>query len=449
MRSKSQTIKKLRRPPYAKIFTLGFKFLPWIAVGFLLPKVFQSMVAPEAPAKQTSFEQAVQSLSNLESPPGGTSPPHLAIANQPQYGISQGVYDGWRYRQRVPPQDVGNISPEEVRAIYQEYWQEGDCGQYAAPLDMVCLDSMLGFGVEQGKRFLMDLPRDPQAAALEVTQKRQEFRQQLSDDYARVPSGQQFLRAGMERDRALAELVQSYSASQQSAFSFDLRRWLGFDHDSPTQQPSPSDPQRTATQPYAPTAPLTSDQIYAQAKPYTVEVWITTNAIQAPAAGIILSSDGLILTNYHVIKESSFDFVRDANGKDYDGSIIEVDPNLDLALIQLEGASNLPTARLATESSHIQVGETVYALGSPNGSHWKMTEAPVIQLQSDCGIVGLACIRTPQGFLNPGNSGGPLLDSTGQVVGINRAIQQRTGEGVSIPVETVQQFISRTVGIRQ
>jgi S1-C subfamily serine protease len=147
----------------------------------------------------------------------------------------------------------------------------------------------------------------------------------------------------------------------------------------------------------------------------------------APAAGIILTSDGLVLTNYHVINEGSFDFVRSANGQDFHGTVIEVDPSLDLALIQLDNASRLPTAKLSNHSTHVNVGDTVYAIGSPLGSHWKLPE--------------LQCLRTPKDFLKPGNSGGPLLDESGQVVGINRAIQDGTGEGVSIPIEIVKAFV--------
>jgi S1-C subfamily serine protease len=71
-----------------------------------------------------------------------------------------------------------------------------------------------------------------------------------------------------------------------------------------------------------------------------------------------------------------------------------------------------------------------------------MTTAQIIQVQSDCGLANVRCIRTPQGFLKPGNSGGPLLDAFGQVIGVNRAIQQRTGEGVSIPVEVIQRYVA-------
>lgn len=202
----------------------------------------------------------------------------------------------------------------------------------------------------------------------------------------------------------------------------------------------PSNPSPSATK-------LSSEQIYQQAKPFVVEVWISTTGIIAPAAGILLTSDGLVLTNYHVIHEASFDFVRSPNGQDFNGTVIEVDPSLDLALIQLEGARNLPTANLSSRSAQIKIGDTVYAIGSPLAAHWKMTEAEVIEVNSDCGLPSLQCIRTPKGFLKPGNSGGPLLDSTGQVVGVNRAIQDGTGEGVSIPIETIQQFVDRTQNV--
>lgn len=255
------------------------------------------------------------------------------------------------------------------------------------------------------------------------------------------------------QDRVTGSLSEPYPSSESSQLSPDLRRWLGFDRRSevspsvvsPTSAPTPNPSPNFSPSPIE----LDPDTIHHQAQPFTVEVWIETATSFAPAAGVLISASGLVLTNHHVINGTTFHFVRLADGKDYQGQIIASDPALDLALIQLEGASNLPVATLAIDSTHVGVGDTVYAIGSPAESHWKMTTAQVIAVQSSCGLAALACIRTPQGFLQPGNSGGPLLDQFGQVVGINRAIQQQTGEGVSIPVETVKQFIVQATDDRR
>ena len=172
---------------------------------------------------------------------------------------------------------------------------------------------------------------------------------------------------------------------------------------------------------------------------FTVEVWIQTNAGAAPASGIIIREDGLILTNHHVIANGLL-YVKLKDGRQFQGRTIASDQSLDLALVQLDGAANLPVAPLA-QSANVKVGDTVKAIGSPMGSHWKQTEASVIAVNSICGLKALAgkCIRTPSGFLYPGNSGGPLLNDQGEVIGVNRAIQESSGEGVSIPIEVFRQ----------
>ncbi len=174
---------------------------------------------------------------------------------------------------------------------------------------------------------------------------------------------------------------------------------------------------------------------------FTAEIWIQTNAGAAPASGIIVREDGLILTNHHVIANGLL-YVKLKDGRQFQGQTIASDHSLDLALVQLDGAANLPVAPLA-QSSNVKVGDTVKAIGSPMGSHWKHTEASVIATDSDCGLQALngRCIRTPSDFLYPGNSGGPLLNDRGEVIGVNRAIQESSGEGVSVPIEVFyQQF---------
>lgn len=420
------------------IIVLGASLAVWAVAGLLLTRILRETgFSPFGTDEQTSFDDAFQSITELED-----NAPPLAIEPS-KYGISQAIYDAWRLNRGKPAQSVMDLSPEEARDIYQDYWFLGECDRYAAPLDIACLDSVISFGVERGKQFLVGLPEDPQAAALEVAQRREAFRRSAIN-YAHVPVARQLLTEGLKRDRALAALVQSYTASEQEQVSFDLREWLGLDQGLNTQGDSEGKfSDKTESHPDA--ALLNPDEIYTQAKPFTVEVWINTNGTVAPAAGVLLTADGLVLTNYHVVNALdgvAFEFVRLADGQEFNGKIIEVVPDLDLAFIQLEGASGLPTAILADDSSHVQVGDTVYAIGSPQGEHWKMTTAQVIQVQSDCGLASLRCIRTPKGFLRPGNSGGPLLDGYGQVIGINRAVQQRTGEGVSIPVETVKQLMA-------
>lgn len=447
MRPKLWTAKlrpRLRRSSTQMITRRNVNLLFWLVLGILLPWLFRGLNLGRSTEQQTSFEEALQTVAELGQNRSSNS---SALGEDSHYGITQTVYNAWRRSQNQSLQSINRIDSEEVKAIYQGYWQQGNCDRYDTPLDMVCLDSLVSFGPVTGKQFLVDLPSDPKTASLEVARRRQAYRQQLPLNQPRVPAQQQQLDTALEHDRALVALIESYSTSEQLEFSSGLRRWLESDQAEQSEQ-SAQDSQSFKDQlaNELPGDQPDAEQIYTQAKPFVVEVWISTTGIVAPAAGILLSSDGLVLTNYHVISASTFDFVRSADGKDFSGRILEVDPSLDLALIQLDEARNLPTANLANQSAHVQVGDTVYAIGSPFGSHWKMTTAEVIEVQSDCGLPSLRCIRTPPDFLKPGNSGGPLLDESGQVVGVNRAIQDGTGEGVSIPIETIQQFVERAQG---
>lgn len=273
-----------------------------------------------------------------------------------------------------------------------------------------------------------------------------------------------WVQAGLTRDRALAR----YAAQTNPGWLERFTQWLGFGASSPpstalpsastlpdtassrTQSPTESAPPAATVSPSPTPKVFTANDIGTNAKQFTVEVWLTgvVNGESAPASGVILTEDGTILTNYHVITSGTASAtlpIRLANGKEYQGDVIEQysDRSLDLALIKLENAKGLPTAPLSTTSKQVKVGDTVYAMGSPEGEHWKLTTAAVIELESPCGLPQVGCIRTPSGFLRPGNSGGPLMDASGTVVGINRAIQGRTGEGVSLPIEVIRNYVQQ------
>lgn len=192
---------------------------------------------------------------------------------------------------------------------------------------------------------------------------------------------------------------------------------------------------------------LTKEQLYALAVQFTVEVWITIeDGSRAPATGIVVGAGDAVLTNAHVVagNPSPTIRVRDAGGGeiDYPGQVVASDRARDMALIALVGAPLLPVAPLADSTAEVRVRDKVYVFGSPVGYHWKMTDGEVIELASECGLRQLRCIRTAEGAMHPGNSGGPLLNGSGDVIGLNRAIQQSTGQGVSIPVEQVRDFLA-------
>jgi serine protease Do len=155
-------------------------------------------------------------------------------------------------------------------------------------------------------------------------------------------------------------------------------------------------------------------------------------------SGFIVSADGLVLTNAHVVQNAAEVTVKLTDRREYRAKVIGVDPQTDIAVLKIDG-KNLPTVRLG-RASDVRVGEWVVAIGSPFGFENTVTS----------GIVSAKSRALPDGsyvpFLqtdvavNPGNSGGPLFNMKGEVIGINSQIYSRSGgyQGVSfaIPIDT-------------
>ena len=151
-------------------------------------------------------------------------------------------------------------------------------------------------------------------------------------------------------------------------------------------------------------------------------------------SGFIINERGQILTNYHVVGGSDKLTVTMADKSKYEATILDKDPANDLALIQIKPKKKLTYLRLG-ESDNVQVGQKVLAIGNPFGLEGTLTTGIVSSLGRD--------IRDEQGqtleglmqtdaAINSGNSGGPLLDSQGNVIGINTAILNVTGGNIGI-----------------
>jgi S1-C subfamily serine protease len=168
---------------------------------------------------------------------------------------------------------------------------------------------------------------------------------------------------------------------------------------------------------------------------------------QSQGSGFILTKDGRILTNYHVIANPQQVEVTLSDKHKYPAKIILQDPAHDLALLQIN-ANNL-TPSVLSQSRDLQVGQNVYAIGNPFGLNGTMTTGILSSIRS---------VREPQGAtienalqtdaaINPGNSGGPLLNSRGEVIGMNTLIatggaEQSSGIGFAIPVDTIKAVLS-------
>ncbi|MFG2886629.1 S1C family serine protease [Streptomyces sp. NPDC048297] len=226
--------------------------------------------------------------------------------------------------------------------------------------------------------------------------------------------------------------------------------------------------------------------IAAAVSPSVVEINATLPDGTSTGSGVIITSGGEIVTNNHVVAGADSVKVRTSDGHSYTAQVVGTDSSKDLALIKLSGASGLKPASLG-DSSGVQVGDSVVAIGSPEGLTGTVTSGIVSALardvtvstdenqQQDQGGVGqwpfqfggrqfngdtgsstttYKAIQT-DASLNPGNSGGALIDANGRVIGINSAMYSSSsqassssdagsvGLGFAIPVNTVTSDLAK------
>lgn len=149
-------------------------------------------------------------------------------------------------------------------------------------------------------------------------------------------------------------------------------------------------------------------------------------------SGIIISKDGEILTNYHVVRNADVIKVKLADQTEHEARLIGKDGRTDLALIKLrKTSSNLPFARLGV-SSQLDVGDWVMAIGNPFGLEHTVTAGIVSAKGRVIGAGPYDNFIQTDASINPGNSGGPLINATGEVVGVNSAIFSQSGGNVGI-----------------
>lgn len=165
-------------------------------------------------------------------------------------------------------------------------------------------------------------------------------------------------------------------------------------------------------------------------------------------SGVIISQEGYIVTNNHVVEESTDITVKTFDGKEFAAKIVGTDPKTDLAVIKIEGG-NLPFISWSAQET-IRVGDLVLAVGSPFGLTSSVTMGIISAMgRGNVGITEYEDFIQTDAPINPGNSGGPLVNMAGEIVGINTAIFSRTGgsEGIgfAIPVDIVQDITSSLI----
>ncbi len=171
-------------------------------------------------------------------------------------------------------------------------------------------------------------------------------------------------------------------------------------------------------------------------------------------SGVILTADGYILTNKHVVEGSSSLTVALSDGTEYPATIVRELPDNDLALIKIEATGLVPAT--IGDSSTLQAGETAIAIGSPLGTYTETVTKGIISATGrDITVTDEETGRPTQlhdliqtdAAINPGNSGGPLLDASGAVVGISTAVAGNAeGLGFAIPISAASELIDLANG---
>ena len=218
------------------------------------------------------------------------------------------------------------------------------------------------------------------------------------------------------------------------------------------------------------TTGLTPQQIYQQHAGSVVEIQTTfpgttdifgqsTGGGQALGTGFVVSKDGYILTNAHVVSESGQAVSTvtvifkgsGSQGTQVQGTVVGADESTDVALIKVDPSRTPGLVPITLgDSSKVTVGEQVVAIGNPLGLDFSLSSGVVSatnrDLQSPSGVTISGGIQT-DAAINPGNSGGPLIDANGQVIGINEQIDSQSGgnEGIgfAVPINTAVQVMEQ------
>jgi putative serine protease PepD len=200
---------------------------------------------------------------------------------------------------------------------------------------------------------------------------------------------------------------------------------------------------------------LSASEVYSQDSPGVVSIKATSSEGADEGTGVVLNQKGLILTNDHVVENGTSLSIKTASGTTRAATLVGQEANNDLALIRVnpEGL-NLKPLKMAS-SKELQVGDQVYAIGNPYGLEETLTRGIVSglnrQIQAPDGATIAGVIQT-DAALNPGNSGGPLINQQGEVVGINSQIASdaartegsqpgSTGVGFAISSDTAAQVV--------
>ena len=162
---------------------------------------------------------------------------------------------------------------------------------------------------------------------------------------------------------------------------------------------------------------------------------------QSLGSGFIISADGYIFTNNHVIEQADKILVKLSDGREFEAKVIGKDAKTDIALIKIKAGDNLPVAEIG-DSEKLRVGDWVIAIGNPFGLEQTVTAGIVSAKGRVIGAGPYDNFIQTDASINPGNSGGPLFNMEGKVIGINTAIvAQGQGIGFAIPIAMAKNIL--------
>jgi putative serine protease PepD len=218
----------------------------------------------------------------------------------------------------------------------------------------------------------------------------------------------------------------------------------------------------TGGEPASASSGLSVSDIYRDTYKGVVEITVTSNGQQTPfggqqaqealGSGFVYDDQGHIITNEHVVDGATSITVRFWNGKTYSATLVGSDPSTDLAVIKVNAPASVLEPLTLANSDDVAVGDSVVAIGSPFGLENTVTSGIVSALHRE--------MTSPNNFsiddsiqtdaaINHGNSGGPLLNSSAQVIGVNAQIESDSGGndgvGFAIPSNTVKTIVSELI----
>jgi putative serine protease PepD len=206
---------------------------------------------------------------------------------------------------------------------------------------------------------------------------------------------------------------------------------------------------------------MSVSEIYEQTYKSVVEITVASSQstpfgeeqqAQGQGSGFVYDAEGHIVTNQHVVDGAETASVRFWDGSTYDATIVGSDPSTDLAVIKVDAPANVLEALALGNSDDLTVGETVVALGSPFGLEGTVTSGIVSALHRQMTAPNNFTINDSiqtDAAINHGNSGGPLVNGAGEVVGVNAQIESESGGsdgiGFAIPSKTVESIVPQII----